>query len=72
MKLCVECNHYKYSSANIARCWRPGLISPVYGQDSALCNYERDSTLPDKCGPKGKYWEERVSFWKEIKNFILK
>lgn len=59
MKLCKNCNNFRYSN----RCFRPkGGISLVDGSPPKHYNYadvERTKSWFgfDRCGPEAKYWE---------------
>lgn len=69
-KLCKDCNMLRVNSIGVYMCMRPKFRETydlqrghqTIREDCIFCMFERNNGLPhdpDRCGPEGKYWEEK-------------
>ena len=78
-KLCKNCNHFNnFGGELIPRCRRPISVdlSLVSGNVETKMNYqscevERGTFIyKDSCGPEGKYFEQRKTFWELVQGLF--
>ena len=71
LKLCKDCAHVKRENPGRFLCLRPAIsrTNLLDGKiKQSLCYHERLEKLSDKsdrCGPEGKYFEQRQKKWYE-------
>lgn len=77
MKLCKDCKHFNPDSLYSMKCNRPmpPIINLVTGEEAMakpMCNNERYSDFPDRCGREAKFFEEKKTIWKRFVEFAMK
>ena len=77
-KLCKDCN-YHYYEYGYHKCRRPvasktNLVTGEVEVKSGylFCDSERSHNFKDYCGPEGKFWTPRKSFWEGLSDWITK
>ena len=77
-KLCKNCN-YHYFEYGYHLCRRPittktdlvtGKVETKSG--NLFCDSQRSHNFKDYCGPEGKYFEPRKSFWGNLSDSITR
>ena len=72
MKTCVSCIHFYKQIHNAPQCERPvGKLEPIWGQEITVgkpCRKEREGGNCTRCGPLGKFWKRKLSFWEKYFN----
>ena len=76
-KLCKNCKHVDIRYSTFYDCKRPVFVDgfiPVSGKSeirpiNTQCSDERNAhAYRDTCGPEGKYFERRRTFWEWIQD----
>ncbi len=77
-KLCKNCK-YHYFEYGQHRCHRPvaSKTNLITGEVEVkprylFCEIERSHDFKDYCGPEGKFWTPRKSFWEGLSDAITK
>ena len=77
-KLCKDCN-YHYYEHGYHKCRRPvvsktNLITGKVETKSGnfFCDTQRSNNFENYCGPEGKFWTPRKSFWEGLSDMITK
>jgi len=77
-KLCKNCK-YHYFEYGQHRCHRPvaSKTNLITGEVEVkprylFCEIERSHDFKDYCGPEGKFWTSRKSFWEGLSDAITK
>ena len=77
-KFCKDCNYHYYAYGH-HRCNRPvqsktDLVTgkPEIKSSYLFCESERSHDFNDYCGPEGKFWTPRKSFWERLSDLITK
>ena len=76
-KLCKNCNHFK-DHFGFYKCHRPISVdsSLITGEvetksNHEFCEFERGTFIyKDSCGPEGKYFEQRKTFWELVQGLF--